>query len=61
MTMAGLGGDFLWNKSKMLMGITDDQSDALQMTGERWEMLNPNIHLSPIKKLMVVLLLIVYQ
>ncbi len=50
MTMAGIGGDFLWNKSKMLMGITDDQSDALQMTGERWEMRNPNIHLSPIKK-----------
>ena len=50
MTMAGLGGDFLWNKSKMLMGITDEQSEALQNVGERWEVGNPNIHLSPIKK-----------
>jgi len=50
MTIAGLGGDYLHNKSQILMGITDEQSEALQNTGERWEFLSNQIYLSPIKK-----------
>lgn len=49
-TVAGLGFDALSERSKILMGITDKDEDAIETVGEPWEFGVPQLFLSGINK-----------
>lgn len=51
-TVAGLGFDALSERSKILMGITDKDEDAIETVGEPWEFGVPQLFLSGINKKM---------
>ena len=51
-TIAGLGADVLAEKSKMLMGITDKDYNAIRNLGPTYYFLNKHLYLSPIKKVL---------
>tara|TARA_Y100000114_G_C11761456_1_gene329990 strand:+ start:906 stop:4724 length:3819 start_codon:yes stop_codon:yes gene_type:complete len=45
MTIGGIGADYLSEKSKMLVGITDKEEEALKTIGPSWEYFAPQIYL----------------
>ena len=49
-TAAGLGFDALSERSKILMGITDKDEDAIETVGEPWEFAVPQLFLSGIEE-----------
>ena len=51
-TIAGLGADVLAEKSKMLMGITDKDDNAIRNLGPTYDFLKKHLYLSPIKKVL---------
>ena len=50
LTAAGLGFDALSERSKLLVGLTDKQENALETVGETWEYAVPQLYLSGVEK-----------